>query len=219
MNLSNNLNVNSNNSPIQNNNNNRLNIIKKVHTKFADDNMRKKCIFIILFYLEDFINEKLNEIYNKNKKKKKLLLSINKSKVSNIKIDVNKKYIKKSLAEIFSESISTKYTNFPSNKNKIFIEKILNDTDDSKKIYFKKLFNLTFLECLDYFMNKNYIEELQGLKLYNDIKNNSEELKKININIDDKDYLETLEYYLSNYESILSHKKSRKKKLLNINNI
>ena len=179
MNLSNNLNVNSNNSPIQNNNNNRLNIIKKVHTKFADDNMRKKCIFIILFYLEDFINEKLNEIYNKNKKKKKLLLSINKSKVSNIKIDVNKKYIKKSLAEIFSESISTKYTNFPSNKNKIFIEKILNDTDDNKKIYFKKLFNLTFLECLDYFMNKNYIEELEGLKLFNDIKNNSEELKKI----------------------------------------
>ena len=93
MNLSNNLNVNSNNSPIQNNNNNRLNIIKKVHTKFADDNMRKKCIFIILFYLEDFINEKLNEIYNKNKKKKKLLLSINKSKVKYIiKIKRKKNY-------------------------------------------------------------------------------------------------------------------------------
>ena len=213
MNLSNNFNVNSNNSPIQNNNNNVLNTVKKVHTKFADDNMRKKCIFIILFYLEDFINEKLNEIYNKNKKKKKLLLSINKSKVSNIKIDVNKKYIKKSLTEIFSESISTKYTNFPSNKNKIFIDELLNEKDNNKKIYFKKLFNLTFLDCLDYFMNKNYLEELQGLKLYNDIKNNSEELKKININIDDKYYLETLEYYLSNYESILSHKKSIKKKV------
>ena len=141
------------------------------------------------------------------------MLSINKSKVSNIKIDVNKKYIKKSLAEIFSESISTKYTNFPSNKNKIFIDELLNEKDNNKKIYFKKLFNLTFLDCLDYFMNKNYIEELQGLKLYNDIKNNSEELKKININIDDKDYLETLEYYLSNYESILSHKKKKKKKV------
>ena len=44
-------------------------------------------------------------------------MNLNKKQVSNAKITDNKIFMKKTLAEIFSDSISSRYTNLPKNKN------------------------------------------------------------------------------------------------------
>ena len=68
---------------------------------------------------------------------------------------------------------------------------------------------MTFLDCLKHFISEkgeNHIEELDGLELFNDFKNNPIELKKRRIDIDNKDYIINLEYHFKNYEYILNGK-------------
>jgi len=183
------------------------------HTRFSDDNVRRKCKVLVLNYLKDFINEKLASIYrsNQNKEiKKPKLLILNKNQVANSKIKDNKDLLKKSLAEIFSDSISTKYNNSPENSNEILIHGLMNEQDEAKRIFFQRLFNLNFLECVDHFVNKNPNEILKGLITFDQMKNNPLELKKKKIVKGDDNYLDILEYYLNNYEKILDGKKPRK---------
>ena len=91
----------------------------------------------------------------------------------------------------------------------------MNETDDIKREYFKNLFSLTFLDCIKYFSSEkdeNYIKELDGLQQFKDLKNDSIELKIKNIDTNDKEYIETLEYHLKYYEKIINLKKSRNRK-------
>ena len=55
-------------------NNNSLKVLygdnsRYKHTKFSDDNLRRKCKVIVLNYVKDFINEKIASIYKSNPKK------------------------------------------------------------------------------------------------------------------------------------------------------
>ena len=131
------------------------------HNKFSDDNIRRKCKFIVLTYLKDFINKKIEEKYDNigygiNIKK---LMSINKEQVSNANIDYNKHFLKKSLAKIFSEPISSRYTNYPKNKNENLIEELVNQKDKEKREYFQVLFSLNFLDCVNHFIGNEKIEK------------------------------------------------------------
>ena len=183
------------------------------HTKFSDDNIRRKCKVLVLNYVKEFINEKIDSIYKSNPKKginKQKLLFLNKNQVNNSKIKDNKDFMKKSLAEIFSDSISTRYNNSPENSNEILIKGLMNEKDEAKRIFFQRLFNLNFLECVEHFVNKNPNEILKGMKTFEQMKNNSLELKKKKIVKEDDNYLDILEYYLNNYEKILDGKKPRK---------
>ena len=85
----------------------------------------------------------------------------------------------------------------------------MNEEDENKRIYFRKLFNLTFIECLRHFRGSERINELEGLNGFDNIKNKYE---------NDIDYLETLNYYIYNYE-IITNKKRSQKKLNNGNNM
>ena len=182
------------------------------HSKFSDDNLRIKCKYIVLSYLKDFINEKIASIYKFNLGegiKVKKLMNLNKRQIANTKIKDNKAFMKKTLAEIFSDSISTRYTNLPKNKNEILIQELINEKDEAKRIYFQKLFNLNFLECVDHFSNKRPVDILKGLITFEQMKNNPVEIKKKHITIANDNYLENLDYYFMNYENILSGKFSR----------
>ena len=109
---------------------------KIIHNKFSDDNLRIKCKYIVLSYLKDFINEKIASIYKFNLGegiKVKKLMNLNKKQVSNTKITDNKVFMKKTLAEIFSDSISTRYTNLPKNKNEVLIQELINEKDEAKR--------------------------------------------------------------------------------------
>ena len=168
------------------------------HSKYDFDIVLRKCKSILINTLYNFINNKIKDIYkNYDNRLKRLGTKIN--------IGFNRALLKKTLLEIFSEDISTKYKNSPRDYNKKLIEKLLNEKDDDKRNYFQNLFNLTFLDCLEHFTNKRVIEELQGLKTFLEIKNDENELKRLRL--DDKEYLETIEYHLNHYEEILNKKR------------
>ena len=188
--------------------------IESIHTKYADDNIIRKCKFIVLSHIMDFINVKIKEKY-KNigyGTKIKQLMKLNKSQVSNIKTDYNLKFMNKELKDIFSDTISTKYTKYPLKKNENLINELLNEKDKEKKEYFNNLFSLTFSDCLNHFIDKKFIPILKDLELFKKIINDSKKLKKINLNINDQEYISELSYYLENYENILLRKKPRKAK-------
>ena len=182
---------------------------KGEHNKFADDNVRRKIKHLVLKYALEFINNQIKNKYNGiigNGIFKKELQTLNQSQKSDATIIFNQNFLTKTLGEIFSANISGRFTNFPPNYNKLVIEKLMNEKDEDKKIYFNNLFNITFIECLRYFRGETYINELEGLKCFNEIKkdiaNKYEE--------DGEEYIETLEYYLKNYEGIINNKKARK---------
>ena len=115
--------------------------------------------------------------------------------------------------EIFSQSISRRIISVLPEHNKNLIKYLLNQEDDEKRYYFENLFNLYFLECIEHFTNKRTIDELQGLKTFNEIKNDKDELKEIHIDLEDKDYLDKIEYYFNHFEEIIDIKSQRKKRI------
>lgn len=179
------------------------------HTKFADDNIRRKCKHFVLKNLLKCINYNIQNIYDGNIGIgifKKELQTIKQSQKSDATINFNKDFLKKTIGEIFSENISTRYTIYPQDHNKNIIAFLMNEEDENKKRYFTKLFNLNFKECLNHFIGKEKIDELQGMKCFSEIKDDI--LKKYPK--DGDTYCENLEYYLNNYEVIIEQKKARK---------
>ena len=183
------------------------------HNKFSDDNIRRKIKSLLLKYILIFINETINIIYNGDIGKgifKKELKTLEQSQISNATIEFNKELLVKTLEEIFSENISGKYTNFPKNNNKLVIQSlIINEEDENKRKYFKKLFNLTFTDCLKQFRGEKKFEELEGFVLFDNI--NEIQFEYLNKYKDGKEYIKKLRHYLKNYENITKAKKGKKK--------
>jgi len=153
---------------------------ESTHNKYADDNIMRKCKFIILSQIMNFINVKIKEKYNHigYGTKIKQLKKINKSQVTNIKVDYNIKFMNKQLKDIFSENISKRYTRFPLNKNEKLINELINEKDNEKKEYFNNLFSLTFSDCLNHFNGQKFVPILNDLELFKEIINDSKKLKK-----------------------------------------
>ena len=180
---------------------------KNLHNKII--NLFRKCKTILINKLLKFINNKIKEIYNNNIDNRTRLFILNKNLVESTRLDFNLMLLQKSLLEIFSENNINRIIiyHLDPNWNKRLIEKLLNEKDDDKRKYFENLFNLTFLDYLDHFTTKRVIEELQGLKTFLDIKNDENELKRLKL--DDKEYLNSFEDFLNNYEEKLLNRKRR----------
>jgi predicted RNA binding protein with dsRBD fold (UPF0201 family) len=176
------------------------------HNKFSDDNLRRKVKHIVLSDMMKFINNKISELYKGNIGNgifRKELLTINQKQKANAKVQFNQEFLNKKLGDIFSEDISTRFTIYPLNHNRQVITDLRNETDESKRIYFNNLFNISFLDCLKHFRGDIVIDELIGLS---GMKNVEETFKE------DYEYLETLQYYIMNYEDITKNKKKRNRK-------
>ena len=173
------------------------------HSKYSDDNLRRKIKHIILSSIQIFINRKIKEIYNDDIGQGitlKQILTINHKQKKNINVKYNKDFLNKTLGEIFSDDLSSKYTNFPKEHNRDLIKSLTNEEDESKRSYFKRLFNLTFLNGLEHFRGSQIHEELIGLKGYYEVLEQYQ---------NEKDYETCLEYYIQNFEKIIRNKKSR----------
>ena len=136
-----------NNNDNNNDNNNINNSI--VHDKFTDDNMKKKCKNIVLKCILEFINNKIKKLYNNDighGNSEKNLKTLGEESTKTTTAVSYRDFMKKKLKDIFSEKISTKYSNFSPEHNKMIIKSLIEEKDDSKKLYFGKLFNLTFEE-------------------------------------------------------------------------
>ena len=175
------------------------------HTKYTEDNIERRIKHLILKYSLKFINQKIKLIYNENIGDgifKKELLPIHQGIKSNNSAKFNISLLNKTLGEIFSENISNKYTSYFQNHNRVIIKKLLDDKDEKIVYYFKKLFNITFSQCMDKFKGNNEVKELEGFLTFNDIKNELPE---------EPEYIEAFQLYLTNYENKLKKKLEKSK--------
>ena len=196
---------NKNNIILNNSDDNKKNM-KQPHNKYSDDNLRKKCKHLVLNSVLEFINKKIFDIYEGNIGNniyRKELLIVNKYQKMNSNIIFNRQFIDKKLSDIFSEIISTRYTNYRPEHNKLLIERLKDEKDEKKRVYFNKLFDLTFNDCLNHFIGKKFINELQGMKCFETIKSTLG---------DDQEYIDILKYYLNNFNNIVYNKNPRKPK-------
>ena len=192
------------------------------HNKYSDDNIRRKCKHLVLKNTLAFINEKIFIMYGGKigdgilKKELKIINHLQKSDAS---IGFDQDFLKKKLGEIFSESISGRYSNLPSIYNKKLILTLINEKDENMKKYFTDLFNISFLDCLKHYRGEVYINELGGLICF---ENDKEKIKN-KYPEDGNDYVETLQYYLDNFENIVNKKRAKKQnkksKTTTVNNI
>ena len=176
------------------------------HDKFSDDNLRKKCKHLVLNSVMEFINIKIYYLYDGkigNNVYRKEILTLNKSQKSKANIIYDREFINKKISDIFSDNISSRYTNFYPQHNKLLIESLRNDEDENKRIYFNKLFNSTFKDCLEYYIGKKQSEELEGMKCFDSEKDLLSE---------DIEYINIIKYYLENFENIINKKNPRKPK-------
>ena len=179
----------------------------KIHNKFSDDNMRKKCKNIIIKYLLEFINKQIKSFYGDDMwiggviKELKILEQgdIAKSTVASDKIFLNK-----NLKDFFSQNISGRFCNYSIDHNKILIEALINDEDKNKKEYFTSLFKLKFSECLKVLRGDIYLKELNGFKSLPLI------IEELSLKYDEK-YLDHLIYYFNHFEDIILKKPKNKK--------
>ena len=192
-----------NNNDNNNDNNNINNSI--VHDKFTDDNMKKKCKNIVLKCILEFINNKIKKLYNNDighGNSEKNLKTLGEESTKTTTAVSYRDFMKKKLKDIFSEKISTKYSNFSPEHNKMIIKSLIEEKDDSKKLYFGKLFNLTFEDCLKNFRGDTDLEELKGFKNLDFVK--EELVKKSEEN--GEEYSKYFAYYIKNYEKLINKK-------------
>ena len=218
INEENNLNIiiNSDNHDTDTNSSNCKNLIDKKRKRSNDltnelnkvnlDKIRRKIRIMSLRTVVIFINKMIKIIYNNDIRKSILIrqfLEITKKELSHSSVDFDKKFLQKNLKEILSKNISEKYSNFPSDKNKRLVEELINSEIGGP--YFQKLFELTFLDCLEHIRGTKIFNELIGLMDMEEMLN-YEEFKI------DKDEIDIYRDYIYRYEKIIEEKKSRNSK-------
>lgn len=174
------------------------------HNKYCEDNIIRKIKANIVSILMKYINSYIYIIYNGKIGKgifRKELLKLSQNQI--IESKNNNEFLFKTLKEIFSQDISTKYNNYQRNHNQWLIQRLLDENDLDKKKNFECLFNLTFLDCLQHIRGTKISPILKGVELLDDL---SEKFG------DDKDYLDLYKYYMNNLEEIIMRKKKRTKK-------
>lgn len=182
------------------------------HNKFSDDNLIRRSKHFALESVWNYINKKIKILYSNespNILKKKQLLKLSQKSAERSKVEYNKIFIYKTLGEIFSEDVSTRYSRFNINHNKNLIDNLLNEKDEKKRIIFQKIFKLTFLDCLKHFRGNVFIEELDGMKKFDDY------LNEIDFGYNSDEYKKILKIFINNYEKIVMEKNPRKKKQKN----
>ena len=174
--------------------------------KITNDNMIRKCKHFVINNCIEFLNFQIKKIYHNNIGEGiliKKILDINQIQKSDNKLESTKLFLNKKLSEIFSVDISSKYTSFLPDHNKILISRLLNEEDIEKREKFQKIFNLTFADCIQLFLgNNNKYIEFEGFPVLNEIKDELNE---------DNEYLEKIKNFLLNFEDIIKHKKPRKR--------
>ena len=182
--------------------------VNRKHTKYSYDNIKRQCKHLVIENVMKFINNKIYEVYDgkiDNGLLKKKLFKLNQSQKTNADVEFNKKFIYRTLKDILSQNITKQISMYEQEHNKKVIEKIITE----KKENFEKLFNLTFIQCVEHFIGKKYVKELNGLTLFTELK---EEIVNKYEN-DGESYFENLRLFLIDFENKIIKAKSRKKRL------
>ena len=131
-------------------------------------------------------------------------MKLNQSQKANADAEFNKIFIRKTLKEILSQNITKQINFYEQDHNKKLIETLLLEQREK----FEKLFNLTFIECLEHFIGDKEIEELNGLTLFTELK---DQIIKKHVK-EGELYYENLKLFLSDFENKINKAKLRKKR-------
>ena len=177
------------------------------HNKYSDDNLIRKIKHVIMEGMRAFINKKIKMFYadeDKEELSKKFLFVLKQNQIVHSKVEYNKMFLSKTIREIFSGDISSKYSRYPPWHNKDLIESLSNDKDPVKSTFFNNIFNLNFVDCLSHFRGSKPNENLNGLvKLEEHL-----ELEK-STGLFDEDYCTLFRHFVQNFEKIIMEKKPR----------
>ena len=191
---------------------------KRRHSKNSSDNIIKKIKSKFLEYSLKFINKVLNSNLNKKnityynyllRKKKKednfenLIKALDYKYVNRIKRDSELSLLDKSLKEVFSQDISSKYSRLQNDSNKTIIERILIDEKDNDIIMFA--LNLTLREWIDVFIYKKELKDITkinnlSLEKINQLSSLFDRVDNLLLGIFQKDYNKN---YLSHFISLM----------------
>lgn len=166
----------------------------------VSDNEIKKGRNILLNSIFRFVNKKIRIIFNNDIGKGisiKQFVKISKKELNHSNVEFDKNYLNTKLKEIFSGDISGKFTNFLINKNEKLLQNLI------KIDYFKELFELTFLQCIEHINGTKFIPLLEGFETLDEILLNEEEKLKEND-------IENYKYIIVNYKQCVENKFSRK---------
>ena len=142
---------------------------KKSRRKYSPDCLRKKLKRLVLKYAFIFIKGKIKFKYDDLKK-------IGSGQIKNISIEFEKEFLYKTLGEIFSDPISNKHTTIQ-NKENFNKDKI--DRLRKKDPELEKIFDVKFIQCLNHFMGIKKLDELNGMKIFDEIKTSEKKIDKI----------------------------------------
>ena len=200
-------NILNNNNNINNNNEEKKMLGKKRKKKLlCGDNLIKNTRTTLLKYIFDFINEKIRILLNNEIGKSiclKQFIKIEKDKLYHSNVEYDKNFLNKKLKDILSFKISGKYSNFLDNHNINLVQYLISHEKIGN--YFQSLFNLSFLNCLDYINGKENNELLNGLPKVDEIIEKEEK---------DLDDYEKIFYkdFIKDYDNIIKNKNSRNQK-------
>ena len=187
---------------------------KNPQSKFSYNNIKRENKQLVIENVMDFINKKINEVYEGNIGDglfKKRLMKLKKKKKKNSNAEFNQLFLNRSLKEILSQNITKRIKFYDEDHNKKVIDKII----EEKKDEFEGLFNLTFLDCLEHFIGNKKFDELEGLTLFNELKNSILEKYKE----DGESYYNNLELFMKEFKKKINNAKPRKRKEKNIDDL
>ncbi len=171
---------------------------------YIPDNDLKKIRLMILDCLIEYINKKIKQ-FEKDEIKfgicKWQFLPINKENLYHSKIEFDKKFLNKTIKELLSWDISKKYTNFLKDKNSQLVQDLISSENGK---YFRDLFELTFLDCLNYINGTKDSILLDGFPKIEEI--------VLSKGIKNKQDIERYKNYINNYELGLNSKISKHSK-------
>lgn len=171
------------------------------------DNMQRVCKHLVIENIRKYINNKIFLVYEGkigSGLMKKALFTINQNQKLDSHSKFNKEFLNKSIKDILSEDITARIRYYEKDHNKKVIENLIKDNKEE----FENLFNLTFIECLEHFAGVKYIEELKGLKLFNEYKEYI--INKYSKN--DESFYYNLEAFIKDYRRKINNSNSKKSK-------
>ena len=196
------------------------------HTKDSFDNVVKKVKGDIFTKALSFLNQVLDIIISSDRKKalmkkvrnnqrepenKDLLKGLEYNIINILKKDFNLELLDMSLKELFSQNISRRYTAFNQDSNKVIIDII--SVEERNNDIINYVFELKFIEWLNYFTHKTELEFLDKIEKENNIKfERAEVLLKEVGDIYDGYYFSNYLFHLYNYKWWFEVKNGRNSK-------
>ena len=138
------------------------------HNKKTFDNLLRRIKHCLLKGLKVLINKKIKDVFQNDEKLSFLkILTLDQKQSNNSSVEFNRLFIHKSIKDIFSGKLTTKYKRKDLEKNnEESIKTLLSVKDIEKRNIFENILNLKFIDVVNYIVGKrNDLVQLIGLRL------------------------------------------------------